>query len=260
MTSPEQPLRHWCDLLLLLTLREFRRRYLTIAAGISFTLLVSLASLLALSVVFGGVFRDRVHVPYPLFVFCALIPWTFLQNTASHAVDAFRANANIVRKVSFPRVLLPLSVVAVNAVVMASALVALVPFLLYRGFLPSWHWLWLLVALAAVISLGAGLAMLLSTLSVYYVEIRPLTDVVLMLWFYATPVFYPESIVPARFAWISGANPMTHIVDIARSALVDPSTPSPRSIAIGLGASLVLFAAGLAFVTRHSPTLADDVT
>jgi ABC-type polysaccharide/polyol phosphate export permease len=256
----QRPAREWRDLIVLLTLREFKRRYLTISAGIAFMLLVSLASLAVLSAVFGSVFRQSVRAPYPLFVFCGLIPWNFLQSTTSHSVDAFRANANVVRKVSFPRALVPISVVTVNAAVMASSLAALVPFLLLQGYAPGWRWLWAPVALASVLALGAGLAMLLSTLAVYYVEIRPLTDVMLMLWFYASPVFYPASIVPARFAWISLANPMTHIVAVMRAALLDEGSPSPTSVAVSLLAGMAALAVGSVVMARAAPTIADHVS
>jgi len=199
-------------------------------------------------------------VPYPLFVFCALIPWTFVQSTLNHSVDSFRANANLVRKVSFPRALVPLSVASVNLVVMALSLVALVPFLLAGGFMPDWHWLWLTVALVSAITLGAGLAMMLSTLGVYYVEIRPLTDVGMMLWFYATPVFYPASIVPPHLSWLSTANPMTHVVEIARSALLYRTNPPPESIAIALGSAIVCLAAGWLVLRRHAGDIADRVS
>jgi lipopolysaccharide transport system permease protein len=118
----------------------------------------------------------------------------------------------------------------------------------------------MIVALLAVTSLGAGLAMLLSILAVYYVEIRPLTDVALMLWFYATPVFYPPSIVPERLSWIARANPMAQIVEIARGALVYQADPSLWSIAVGVGVSLILLAAGIVVVGQHAPDIADYVS
>jgi lipopolysaccharide transport system permease protein len=108
--------------------------------------------------------------------------------------------------------------------------------------------------------LGAGLAMLLSTLGVYYVEIRPLTDVGLMLWFYATPVFYPASIVPPHLSWISRANPMTHVVEIARSALVYRSNPPLDSIALALGCGIVSLAVGFLVLRRSAGDIADRVS
>jgi lipopolysaccharide transport system permease protein len=260
VTTTHRSPRQWRELVVLLTLREFRRRFVSMVAGLVFTLGVSLATLLVLSTVFGTVFRDRVTVPYPLFIFCGLIPWTFVQSTLNHSVDSFRANANLVRKVNFPRPLVPLSVASVNFVVLAVSMVALVPFLLAGGFLPDWHWLWMIVALLSAVMVGAGLAMLLSTLGVYYVEIRPLTDVGLMLWFYATPVFYPASIVPPHLSWISRANPMTHVVEIARSALVYRANPPLDSIAIALGCGVVCLAAGFLVLRRHAGDIADRVS
>jgi ABC-type polysaccharide/polyol phosphate export permease len=95
---------------------------------------------------------------------------------------------------------------------------------------------------------------------VYYVEIRPLTDLGLMLWFYATPVFYPGSIVPARLSWISRANPMTQVVEIARSALLYRQSPPLDSVAMALGAALACFALGALVLRRHAGDIADRVS
>ncbi|MGB8295279.1 MAG: ABC transporter permease [Polyangia bacterium] len=249
----------WRHLILLMTLREFKRRYLSIGAALAFTFVVSVGSLLVLSAVFGRHFEGQVSVPYPLFVFCGLIPWAFLQSSVSQSVDSFRANANLVRKISFPRELVPLSVVSVNLVVMASSLATLLPFLLYYGYHPNLAWLWLLVAILSVVLLGTGLAMLLSILSVHFIEIRPATELGIMLWFYATPIFYPASIVPPDLAWIPRINPAARIAEIARCALLFRVAPPLESVLVAVGCSLLVFVAGYALVLRLSATLADHV-
>jgi ABC-type polysaccharide/polyol phosphate export permease len=248
------------DLLLLLTSREFKRRFLTVPIGIVFSLFASLSSLLVFSFVFGSTFQERLKAPYALFVLSALVPWTFFQSTLSQSVDAFRANANIVRKVSFPRELVPLSVVSVNVVVMVTLAVALLPFLIYHGIYPNLRWLWFGYALLTVVLFGAGLAMIVSTLSVYFVEVRPLTEVVAMLWFYSTPVFYPSSILPAKLTFIPRVNPLAHIVELARAGLLSPLAPPIESVVFATISAIVSFALGVALVRRQAPVLADDVS
>jgi lipopolysaccharide transport system permease protein len=248
------------DIIVLLTSRELKRRYLTIPAGISYSLFVSLASVLVFSIVFGSLFQQRVQAPYALFVLTALVPWTFFQNTLNQSVDAFRANANIVRKVSFPRELVPFSVVSVNVVLLATSALALLPFLLYHGFMPSLRWLWFGYAALTVVVLAAGLAMVIATLAVYFVEIRPLTEVGAMLWFYATPVFYPPSIVPAKLAFVTRANPMARIVEMARAGLLSPAGPPLEAVVIATASALLAFTLGLALVRRQAAVLADDVS
>ncbi len=248
------------DIIMLLTSREFKRRYLAVSAGISYSILVSLASVLVFSIVFGNLFQRRLQAPYVLFVLTALVPWTFFQSTLNQSVDAFRANANIVRKVNFPRELVPLSVVSVNAVLLLTSAVSLLPFLLYHGLFPNLRWLWFGYAVLTVVLFAAGLAMVISTLAVYFVEIRPLTDVVVLLWFYATPVFYPASIVPAKLAFVPRVNPMAHMVELARAGLLSPAGPPPESLAIATASALVSFVIGLALVRRQAAVLADDVS
>jgi lipopolysaccharide transport system permease protein len=247
------------ELLYALALRDLKTRFFTLRAGAAYTFLVSAATMVVLSVVFGTFFRDRVAAPYPAYVFVGLVPWSFLSHSVSQSVESFRSSAPLVRKVPFPRALVPLGIVGSNLVIMLISLAALAPILIAFGVRPGWGWLAAPVALLPLVVLAAGAAMLVSTAAVFWIEVRPATDVGLMLWFYATPIFYPASIVPPRFGWIPALNPVARALEVLRALLLDGAAPPPAAVALSWIPALLVFAAGAALLRRYEGVIPDHV-
>ena len=247
------------ELLFAFAIRDFKIRYYSVKLGVLYAFGVSLLTMTVLSVVLGRVFRDAVPGSYALFVFAALIPWNFLSFSLNQSTDSFRLSAAIVRKVPFPRELVPLGVVAANALNMLISFVAFVPIALLLGVRPLWTWLALPLAVLALATLTAGLAMLVATVGVFYVEVKPVMEVLVMLWFYATPVFYPESVVPERFLWVVRSNPMAHLVDVFRGLLVFGRLPTLGSVAYPAAVALVALVAGWRVLRKYEGVIADSV-
>ncbi len=247
------------DLLLALATKDIRSRYYSLKLGTTYAFGVSLLTMIVLSAAFGRAFKDRVEGSYPLFVFCALIPWNFFSTSINHSTDCFRTNAPLVRKVPFPRELVPLGVVTGNAIHMLISFAAFAPLLFVFWARPSWTWLALPVALAALYILAAGLAMIAAIAGAFFLDVKPIVEVLVMLWFYSTPVFYPPSIVPEQFRWIVKWNPMAHMVELIRGLVLLGRWPSPESAALCLLAAILAFAAGSLLVRTYRGIIADRV-
>lgn len=253
-------LRRRRDLLVAFAARDFKVRYYSVRLGALYAFGVSLLTMAVLSAALGRVFRDSVQGPYPLFVFAALIPWNFLTFTLNQSSDSFRSSASIVRRVPFPRELVPLGVVATNLLNMTVSFGAFVPVALLFGVRPTWTWLALPVPILALVMLVSGLALIVATAGVFYVEVKPVVEVLVMLAFYATPIFYPESVVPSRFLWVLHGNPMAHLVDVFRSLLVQGRWPSAVSIAYPAAVATVALASGWWLLRRVEGVIADRVS
>ncbi len=263
------------DLLANLTLRELRGKYKRSLLGWAWSLVNPLATML----IFTLVFRFFLKVPVPrgdpsglkvfaLFLLCGLLPWNLLANGITGGMGTMLANANLIKKVYFPRQVLIAADVASWVVAFLIEIGVLAIALLVAGnfVLP---WLVPLVALVVVQSvfvLGIGLA--LGVLNVYFRDVQHFTGILLQLWFYSTPVVYPVSVVP-RTAELFGTeipvrflydlNPMVHFVAVYRDLLYNVRAPAAGDLAYLLAVSLVVLVGGLMVFARLEPKLAEEL-
>ena len=203
-----------------LTQREIKARYKQSFVGYAWVLLNPLSQLLVYSFVFSVVFRfPTANIPYPIFLFSALLPWTLFQNAISSATQSLVVNASLLKKIAFPREIIPYSVVFSKLVdFFFSALVFVAFVLIFRVQLATTSW-WIFPILGAQIILTVGLSLTLAAANLFYRDIQYLANLLLMLWMYMTPIVYPLSMVPTRYAWLYKLNPMVGIVEGYRSAL-----------------------------------------
>jgi lipopolysaccharide transport system permease protein len=248
------------ELLYFLVWRDVKVRYKQTVLGASWAILQPFFTMLIFSIFFGKLARmPSDGVPYPLFAYVALVPWTFFANGLTLSSNSLIANQGLLRKVYFPRLVIPLAAVASGLLDFVIAFVVLFGMLVWYGIVPTWHVLWLpaLVVLALVTSLGAGLWF--SALSVMYRDVQYVVPFLVQVWLYSTPIVYPASLVPAGWRTAYAINPMVGVVEGFRWALLGTGTAPGPMILVSALAALAMTFGGLVFFRRMERTFSDMV-
>ncbi|HSQ49865.1 MAG TPA: ABC transporter permease [Nitrospiraceae bacterium] len=247
-------------LLYFLAWRDIRVRYAQASLGIVWTLLKPVSITFVFSIFLGSLAQvPSDGLPYPIFAYCALLPWQLFSQTLVGSSNSLVANQNLLTKVYFPRLLIPLSAIAAGILDFLIAAAVLVGMMAYYRIMPSSHiYLFpLFVLLAIVAALGVGLWF--SALNVRYRDVGHALPFVAQLWLFATPVVYPISLVPESWRHWMGLNPMTSVVEGFRWAILGVEGIHVFTIVLsGIVASIVL-ASGLYYFRRMEQTFADVV-
>ena len=256
-----QELWHYRELICFLTWRDIKVRYKQAALGIAWAILQPVLTTLITSLVFGYLLKVDTgsDLPYPVFTLAALLPWHLFQLSLQKSSISLVGNSNLITKIYFPRIIIPLSsVLAVLVDFGISLLLLFGTMLLYK--LPlTWTALWLipLTLLAILAALAVGLW--LSALNVQYRDIQQMVPFLLQIWMYATPIVYPISIIPeGTIRSIYSLNPMVGVVQGFRWALFG-GTPPDMTLLFSSAAVVVLLVSGLFFFRRMEKTFADVV-
>ena len=247
------------ELLYVLTARDVKVRYKQTVLGLAWAIIQPVMMMVVFSIFFGRLAQmPSDGLPYPIFVYAALLPWTFFANAVTASGSSVVSSANLVSKVYFPRLIIPLASVGAGLVDFAiSACLLLLLMVWYGvGWTPNLVLVPLLVVGVMFTALGVGT--LLSALTVAYRDFRYAVPFMIQLWLFATPVVYPASLVPAEWRWLLYLNPMAGIVDGFRSAFL--GTPFDfTAIAISLGVAVLLFFIGVAYFEKVERRFADIV-
>lgn len=248
------------ELLWFWTLREIQVRYKQSLLGIAWAILQPAALAVVFSVVFSYLVRvPSEGIPYPLFAYVALMPWTCLATALSQGIPSLVNQMNLITKAAFPREILPLGAIAASLVDYGCAFVIFVLMLLwYRvPFGLSMLWLPLLVMVQTGMMIGVTLAG--ATLNVLYRDIRFVVPLVIQIWMYATPIVYPSSLIPNRLRSIYALNPMVGVVESYRNVFIRGLGPDWPSLTLGMFSTLVLFVLGYTFFKHLEPEFADII-
>lgn len=251
------------ELLYFLAWRDIKIRYKQTALGILWAVLQPLLTMLIFALFFGKLARmPSDNVPYPLFAFAALVPWTFFANGLTQSSNSLVGSANLIKKVYFPRLVVPISVVLGGLPDFALSFLVLVGMMAYYGIYPQLAvliWMPLLLLLALVTALGCGLW--LSALNVKYRDVRYIVGFLTQIWMFATPVVYPASLLSGRWRLVYSINPMVGVVEGFRWALLRTETAPGLglSIAISATAALLILVTGAFYFRRMEKTFADIV-
>lgn len=239
------------ELLYFLIWRDIKVRYKQTALGAAWAIIQPLFSMLIFSLFFGRLAKmPSDGIPYPLFSLAALVPWTFFANGLNQSSNSLVASANLLKKVYFPRLVIPIATVLAGVVDFALSFVVLLGLMAFYGITPTINLLWmpLFLLLALVTSLAVGLWM--SALNVKYRDVRYIVPFVIQVWMFSTPIVYPSSLLPASWRTIYGLNPMVGVVEGFRWALLGTNTAPGFMIAVSATAALLLLIGG-AFYFRH---------
>jgi lipopolysaccharide transport system permease protein len=248
------------ELLYFLTWRDIKVRYKQTVLGAIWVVIQPLFMMLVFSLFFGRLARvPSDGVPYPVFTFCALLPWQLFAHALTESSNSLVGNQNLITKVYFPRLVAPISAVLGGLVDFAIAFVMLLVLMLIYGIAPGWQIVFVpaLVLLAVMAALGVGLW--LSALNVQYRDVRYTINFLVQFWLFATPVAYPSSIVPEKWRLLYGLNPMVGVVDGFRWALLGKPDSLGLPLLISVVVVLTLLVGGLYYFRRLEQQFADIV-
>lgn len=248
------------ELLYFLTWRDIKVRYKQTVIGAVWAILQPFMTMVVFSVIFGrlvGVPSDGV--PYPVFAYTALLPWTFFATAVTRAGSSLVNDANLISKVYFPRVVVPVAAVLAILVDFIISFVILLGIMLYYGIVPGAAvvTLPLFLLLAFLTALGVGLWS--SAINVRYRDVGHAIPFLTQFWFFVTPIVYPSSIIPERWQLLYGLNPMTGVVEGFRWALLGKDAASGGSMIVSVAVVLALFIGGLLYFRRMEDEFADVV-
>ena len=248
------------ELIFFLTWRDIKVRYKQAVLGISWAVLQPLLTTLIFTVIFGILLKTPSQdLPYPLFSMSALLPWQLFSTALQRSSVSLVGNANLLTKIYFPRLAIPLSSVFAALVDFAVSFVVLLLVMAYYQYWPGWNILWLfpIVLLALLTALSVGLW--LSALNVQYRDIQHMVPFLIQVWMYASPIVYPIETIPEGI-WRSlyGLNPRVGVIQGFRWALLG-GTPPDITMLISILVVVVLLISGLYYFRRMEKTFADVV-
>ena len=200
------------ELLVVLTMRDIKVRYKQTVLGAAWAILQPFMTMVVFTIFFGHLANmPSDGFPYPVFVYSALVPWTFFANAITSSSNSLIGSAHLVSKVYFPRLIIPLSAVGVGIVDFAVASSILLAMMLFYGVGWSLNLLMAPVLLLAIVFTALGVGTCLSALTVAYRDFRYVVSFMVQLWMFVTPVVYPASLVPTQWRWLLYLNPMCGI-------------------------------------------------
>ena len=248
------------ELIGFLVWRDVKVRYKQTALGAAWALIQPALTMVVFTLFFGRLAKvPSDGVPYPIFSFAALVPWSLFAFGLTQATNSLVGNQQLVTKVFFPRLAIPLGAVLSGLVDFALALLTLAAMLLWYHIPPTSHivWLPLFSALCVITSLGAGIW--LAALNVQYRDIRYVLPFLTQLWLFLTPIAYPSSLLREPWRTVYGLNPMSGVVEGFRWALVGTNTPPGAMTLVSTVAAVVMLCAGACYFRRMERTFADIV-
>lgn len=251
-------LYHYRDLLWFLTWRNIKVLYSQSVIGIGWAVLQPLFSMLVFTLVFGMFAKmNSDGVPYALFSFCALVPWSYFSNALLDSGNSLVNQADMLSKVYFPRLVLPLSSVLSKLVDLVIALGVLFGMMLIYQRLPTWQIVFLPLLIAIMTLTAAGMGMFLTSLAIQYRDIKHAMNFIVQLLMYAAPVIYPTTLVPEWLQPYYAMNPMVGVIEGFRAALLGTREMPWGWIAIGAVMSSIIFTAGLLQFRQQERVFAD---
>jgi len=248
------------ELLFFLVWRNLKVRYKQTVIGVIWVIVQPLLSMGVFTIFFGRLAKlPSDGLPYPVFYFAALVPWTYFASALQQATNVVVENQHVITKVYFPRLILPLSAVVSGLVDFAISFVVLVFVTLGFRIIPGTAVLWLPVFLVLAVATALGVGLWLSASNALYRDVRYVTGFLIQFWMLASPVVYPSSMVPQRWRWLYGLNPMSGVIEGFRWALTGHGQPPGLLQLVSAVMVLVLLASGLIFFQRMESTIVDRV-
>ena len=241
------------------TLRDIKLRYKQTGLGIAWAVLQPLLTMVIFTVFFGGLAKiPSDGVPYPLFVLAALLPWMLFAEGLTRSTTSMVTNSNIMTKVYFPRLIMPLSSILSPLVDFAVSFIILIAMMVYYGFVPTVNIIFLPVFLLLALATALGVGLWLSALNVKYRDFQYTVPFLIQIWMFASPVVYPSSLVPESLRVWYGLNPMAGVIEGFRWALLGTGAPSAM-VLVSVGMVIVLLVSGMFYFRRMERYYADIV-
>jgi len=248
------------ELLSAFVVRELKVRYKQTAIGVAWVLLQPLVTMLIFTVIFGQLAKmPSDNVWYPAFALTALLPWTYFSQAVTRSSGALVANSNLVSKVYFPRILLPLSMIVAPLVDLALSLVLLFGLLIYAGIPLTPKIFTLPIFIGVAMLTGTGVSLFISAANVRYRDVGHAVPFLIQIWMFVSPIVYPVSLVPENWRWFYGLNPMAGVIEGFRWALLGQAVPDVAIMTVSTLVFLVVLIAGVMYFRQMERQFADVI-
>ncbi|MDN5942120.1 MAG: ABC transporter permease [Nitrospira sp.] len=266
-----EPSRSWFDLklqavwddrelLYFLAWRDLKARYSQTVMGLTWAVLQPLFLMLVYTVIFSKIARmPSDGIPYPLFAYAALVPWTYFSKSLDRSGFSVVAESNLITKIYFPRLIIPFSATLGGLIDFGIAFLLLVAMMVWFGVLPTWKLVVVPFYLVLTIMASLAVSLWLSAIFVKYRDIAALMPLLIQVWMFASPVVYPISMIPQEWQGLYNINPMVGIINGFRWALVGTPAPDPAFLALNVLTIAVFLILGMAYFNRMASTFADNI-
>lgn len=246
------------DLLVFLTMRDIQGRYRQSALGPLWIILKPFVNMIIFSIIFGRLAKlPSDGIPYPIFTYTALLPWGYFFSATMASVGSLVSRMNIISKVYFPRLVIPISAVLSGLVDLGVSFLILIGLMIYYGFTPSWAILALPLYILLTMATALGVGLWSAALTVKYRDFRMAISYGMNAWQYATPVVYAASLIPDRWQWLYQLNPLYWVVEGFRWALLGTGQPPQLAMLAPVGFVLLLLISGAFVFRRAERTIVD---
>jgi lipopolysaccharide transport system permease protein len=248
------------ELLYFLIWRDIKVRYKQTALGASWAIIQPVMTMVVFSLFFGKLGKiPSDGIPYPIFTFAALVPWTFFANGLTQGSGSMVGSSSLITKVYFPRLAIPIAAVASGVVDFCLAFLVLLLMMLYYGVSPTINAIWLPAFLLLALVTSLGVSLWLSAMNVEYRDIKYIVPFLTQFWLFATPIAYPSSLLSEPWRSLYAINPMVGVVEGFRWALLGSKTAPGPMIAVSSVAALAILISGAFYFRRMEKTFADLV-
>ncbi len=267
-----QPLHGWIalnlreiwryrELLFFFIWRDIKVRYKQTLLGASWAILQPVFTMVVFSVFFGRLAKiPSDGIPYPIFSYAGLLPWTFFAAGLTNGANSLVRDANLIKRVYFPRLITPLSAVVGGLPDLLLAFLVLIAMMIYYGLFPTLaSVVWLPISLLLALATALGVGLWLAALHALYRDIRYVVPFLTQFWMYATPVVYPSSLLEDPWRTLYGLNPMVSVVEGFRWSLLGQSEPRVSMVLLSLAIASLLLVSGAYFFRRMEPHFADTL-
>jgi lipopolysaccharide transport system permease protein len=251
---------HHRDFWLMWTLREIQIRYKQSLLGAAWALLQPLSLMVIFSAIFGYLLKvESGGIPYPLFVYSSLLPWTFFANAINNSVPSLINNLNLVTKIYFPREILPLAGIGAAFIDFLVGAALYIFLMVIYGVPARLVLVWIPILIIVQMLLTIGVSLIASTVIVFLRDVRFVVPLVLQVWMYLSPVIYPLETIPEKWRGLYLLNPMAALIDGYRRIILYGTTPQWQYLLPGVALSVIIFFGGYLFFKRMEPVFADII-
>jgi lipopolysaccharide transport system permease protein len=248
------------ELLYFFVWRELKVRYKQTVVGAAWAVIQPFLTMLIFSLFFGKLAHiPSGGLPYPIFYYSALLPWMYFASSLQNATNKIVENQNVITKVYFPRLILPISGTVSGLVDFGISFLMFVAIMIYYRIHPGWAILMLPVFLLLAVLTALGVGLWLSALNAIYRDVRYIVPFLVQFWMFASPVVYPSSLVPTKWRWLYGLNPMAGVIEGFRWSLTGTGDPPNRMLLVSSVAVVGVLLGGLMYFQKMETTVADVV-
>jgi lipopolysaccharide transport system permease protein len=248
------------DLIYFFVWRDIKVRYKQTVIGAAWAVLQPVLTMLVFSLFFGKLAKiPSQGLPYPIFYYTALLPWNYFASAMQGATNIVVENQRVITKIYFPRVVLPISSILSGLVDFAISFAVFLALMAWYRMMPTRAVIWLPAFLLLAVLTALGVGLWLSALNALYRDVRYVVPFLVQFWLFASPVAYPSSLVPAKWRWLYGLNPMAGVIEGFRWALTGHGDPPSILLVASSGAVVLLVLSGLVYYHAVEGTIADVV-